>query len=555
MLSATLLLAVATPGKRDDQRASAPAPARNGRVTPAARPLSHAAPEVLLGNRLFFETRFAQFFFQRCNGDVNKDLTAGDTVVNEVEGAMGTGRESPFRGQSINCRQCHLGDDLIAEEPLAGRTYCDFSRRSLIPARDDGLTRTPRNSPLMINLGLAREVPMLLHFDGEFATHEDLVVATLTGRNFGWLPTEAPVAARHVARVVREDEGIDPKDIVHPVRGGIPYRTVMRGTDPDLPPSLRIPPEYRIDVATASDEQVVYAVAKLMHAYMDSLRFGTTNTGRDTDSPYDLFLQKNRMPEQPEGNESDLAYTQRLLSYIEQHEQFEWVSDDDVEFELHQQSFQFGPTELQGLKIFFRNCVACHTPPQFTDYHLHNTGVSQVEYDAIFGAGAFAALEIPGLAARNAEFDAYLPASFEHPKASGRFRSPASADKPGWVDLGVWNVWANPDMPKPQAALRRTLCDLGRPTPKDCTPAAVLPLTIAHFKTPSIRDLGQSFPYLHSGSKDTIEDVIRFYLATSELARQGKLRNGSPEVAAIRLATGDVAPLAAFLRALNEDYH
>ena len=39
----------------------------------------------------------------------------------------------------------------------------------------------------MVGFGLPREAPVLLHFDGEFATAEDLTIASFTGRNFGWL--------------------------------------------------------------------------------------------------------------------------------------------------------------------------------------------------------------------------------------------------------------------------------------------------------------------------------------------------------------------------------
>jgi cytochrome c peroxidase len=70
-----------------------------------------------------------------------------------------------------------------------------------------------------------------------------------------------------------------------------------------------------------------------------------------------------------------------------------------------------------------------------------------------------------------------------------------------------------------------------------------------------VRDLGQSNPYFHSGAFNTIEDALHFYLKASKLARGGKLRNGSPEIAGIHLAPADIAPLAAFLRSLNEDYH
>lgn len=77
---------------------------------------------------------------------------------------------------------------------------------------------------------------------------------------------------------------------------------------------------------------------------------------------------------------------------------------------------------------------------------------------------------------------------------------------------------------------------------------------MAIFKTASVRDLGHSNPYFHSDAFDTIEDALHFYVDVSALARAGKLRNGSPEIAGIHLAPKDIAPLAAFLRSLNEDY-
>lgn len=529
--------------------------------------LSSSDAEVQLGDRLFFESRFAQFFFARCNGDVNATLVAADPVVQQAPRAVGAAMDGPFRGQSMNCRQCHFGDDFLAENPLAGRTYCDFTRRSPIPKRNDGLTRTPRNAPLMIDLGLPREAPMLLHLDGEFVTQEDLVLDTMTGRNFGWLPTEAATAATHAARVIREDTGVNPRHVTYGQGGrGIPYRVVMLGTDPHIPRDLRLPERYRLDVASASDDEILLLVARLMHAYMDSLRFGTTKTGRESNSPYDVFLEKNHLPSGPSSGETALAYAGRLLGLIQkQRAGLQWVTSDDGEFELHTQEFQFGPTELKGLEIFFTragaehrahagNCVVCHTPPRFTDYTVHNNGVSQVEYDGIFGSGAFAALDVPGLPARSAQFDRYLPASPKHPNATGRFKSAPSADKRGRTDLGVWNVFANPDMPKPQAALTRIFCGRPGPASKRCTPETVLPLTIATFKTPAIRDLGQSNPYFHSGAMDTIADVLRFYVKTSDLARAGKLRNASPELSGVHLDATDLAPLGAFLRSLNEDY-
>ena len=48
--------------------------------------------------------------------------------------------------------------------------------------------------------------------------------------------------------------------------------------------------------------------------------------------------------------------------------------------------------------------------------------------------------------------------------------------------------------------------------------------------------------------------MVRFYIRSAALMRAGKLRNGAPELADMRLHDDDVGPLAAFLRALNEDY-
>jgi len=547
------------------------------RASDDVRRLSAASPEVRVGDRLFFDARFAQFFFEHSHGDVNAKLAAGDPVIDRMPFTAAQSLTSPFRGQSMSCRQCHLGDDFLLEEPLAGRTYCDFSRRTPIPRREDGLTTTARNSPLMVNIGLPRNVPMLLHFDGEFATAEDLVVDTLIGRNFGWLPGEHATAVAHIADVIRRDDGTNPRQVTYPAGGGVPYRVVLLGSDPKLPSSLQICRDYRLDVATASDAQILQAVAKLMHAYMDSLRFGTTNTGRRSPSPYDVFLEKNHLPSIPESGESGAGYAGRLLARIDDRKHPTWVTPDDAEFELHEQPFQFGPDELRGLQLFFAraaatqpsaparaggaetgvhagNCVACHPPPQFTDYRLHNNGVSQMEYDRIFGAGAFAALDVPVLHARDAAFDAYLPPSPVHPHATGRFRAVPAAARPGYADLGVWNVLANSDLPKPQSAITRMLCEQLALAATDCTPARLLPLSIGYFKTPSVRDLGQSYPYFHSGAMDTIEDVLRHYVVTSELARARKVRNASPELAAVHIDGGDIAPIAAFLRTLNEDY-
>ena len=87
-----------------------------------------------------------------------------------------------------------------------------------------------------------------------------------------------------------------------------------------------------------------------------------------------------------------------------------------------------------------------------------------------------------------------------------------------------------------------------------CEPEAVLSLNGGDFQD-GVRPRPGSIQSLFSlRHRDTIEDTLRCYMTASRLAREGKLRNGSPEIAGIHLNPTDIASLAAFLRSLNEDY-
>ena len=168
------------------------------------------------------------------------------------------------------------------------------------------------------------------------------------------------------------------------------------------------------------------------------------------------------------------------------------------------------------------------------------------------GAGRFARLSIPGLATRNGNYDQFLPATESHPAALEPFRAIPSRGKPSLTDLGAWNVFANPDMPGAQAKIRTILCD--DQVPCSLPDATLLERAIARFKTPGLRDLSHSAPYMHNGQFDTLTDIIEFYRDTSGQAREATLRNGDAQLQGIALNAGDVASLVAFLKSLNEDY-
>jgi hypothetical protein len=563
-------------------------------------------------------------------------LAAGDPVLHQLQTVAGT-VPGPFRGLSMNCRACHLVDEM--NSTLGNRTYCDFTTRSPVPLIGDGRTSTPRNSPLLVDALLPRSTPMFLHLDGQFASPHDLIIGTLTGRNYGWKPTEYATAVAHIAHIIRDDDGSDAL-AQGKFGGGYSYSDLFNpNSDHPVNPIYRIDLQYLLGDLTianlanpgyVTDGAILEDVTALIQAYLETLVFAQDFDGNFIGSPYDVFLIKNGLPQQPATNETPLQYSQRLLALIQQLPAPQYVTDPaDGHFTTHHQLFQFGPLELAGLKIFFAlgpapasggghtgNCVACHSPPAFTDFVFHNTGAAQEEYDSIHGAGFFNHLYVPDLSARQENYDTWLPPTTNHPHATGRFITPPSKSNPELADLGLWNVFANPDFPAPQAGLQQILLGLlpapqtrieqvsiignnfslssaggatgwtyrilsstdltltlanwnilsnfnfsadGRfnfasPVITDAAQAyyalapqaapaeEILPLTLARFKTPTVRDLGQSQPYLHTGRKNTIEDVVQFYLEFSGMARAGTVRNADPQMKLISLDSAVVTP-------------
>jgi cytochrome c peroxidase len=68
------------------------------------------------------------------------------------------------------------------------------------------------------------------------------------------------------------------------------------------------------------------------------------------------------------------------------------------------------------------------------------------------------------------------------------------------------------------------------------------------FKTPTLRDLADTAPYMHDGSKKTLAEVVDFY-------DDGGIKNSNldPKIKPIGLTDAEQADLVAFLNALNGD--
>ena len=142
-----------------------------GTLVPLALVEAPDPPEVTIGERLFLETRFSQYFATHSNENVNQPLSQGDPTVNYVQTTT-VKFLGPFAGKSMNCRSCHFVDEFAEEDGGGNRTYADFTRRSPVPPREDGRLTSSRNALNMVDSSIPRSAGLLLHGDGEFATLE-----------------------------------------------------------------------------------------------------------------------------------------------------------------------------------------------------------------------------------------------------------------------------------------------------------------------------------------------------------------------------------------------
>lgn len=382
---------------------------------------------------------------------------------------------------------------LVDEDPQGIRAYVDFLPRSWVPWRSQDPRREGgRNSPTILDCA---EMPRL-HYDGEFPTLEALVKKTMSTRNLGWLPGEEGKAFDQAYTVILSDQG----------EGEGAEGTYLE----------QFKNVYKVDLKPLKRDEVIDWIARSMADYMRSLK-----TKRD--SPYDGFVKANALDAGPAEGEKPGAFAGRLI---------EKVNTLEKEGKLALTA-GFGADALAGFKLFFReggkgpsgNCGSCHVPPLFTDHSFHNTGVTQSEYDLLHGDGAFAELSIPQAASAS--------------RPMKRFSDRPLKTDPQIADLGFWNT-----VDLKSSTLRRS----GE------SDDAFLDRMIGAFKTPTLRNLSFTQPYMHNGAFPTLESALEDLVRTSQLAREGKVRSAAPEFAGMGITNGDIAPLVAFLKSLNEHY-
>lgn len=158
------------------------------------------------------------------------------------------------------------------------------------------------------------------------------------------------------------------------------------------------------------------------------------------------------------------------------------------------------PAARQGLKLFVgrANCRLCHSGPNFTDGEFHNIGIAPLRGSP--SPGRFAAID-------EVRRDPYnMKGPFSDDPSSG-------AKKLDYL--------------------------------------AKLQETWGQFKTPTLRNVAKSAPYMHQGQFKSLQEVVRFYSTL-----QGRVPAGHSEpfvLVPLMLSPDELAALVAFLESLTDE--
>ena len=166
-------------------------------------------------------------------------------------------------------------------------------------------------------------------------------------------------------------------------------------------------------------------------------------------------------------------------------------------------STAISPSAQRGLKIFIGrgNCRVCHNGPNLTDEEFHNTGVPPL-------SGGFL-------------------------EDAGRYKGAELLRRDPFNSLGAFS-----DARDGATAQRlRTLLNSSEQW--------------GAFKTPGLRNVALTAPYMHQGQFATLEDVLRFYSTLEEQTGMG--HHQETILVALGLGDGELADLVHFLEALTDN--
>jgi cytochrome c peroxidase len=371
------------------------------------------------------------------------------------------------------CVSCHLPDHGFSS---AGRFDVD------------DFSRTRRHSQTLIDSALSPS----FHWDGEFASIEELVFARLT--------PDASAADAPGASTGTSSDGYGsstssavPKEAAPPAQAAEPPPPL---DDEEVKPPVVDPSGYAVPTRRA------VAVRERRDAAREDRRhvLGKLRTPNDPESKLDAVTVSNRIEidgRYAEGfahafgsrqvttariAEAITAYVKTLRSGTSAYDRF--ASGDER---------ALSDAAKRGLELFRgrAGCVQCHAMtgarPAFTDHEFHNTGISARARLRHVSTGAGDSL-------------AAEPVTIALPRDLGR----------------------------------------GRMTSRPAEDAA--------FKTPTLRDVALRAPYMHDGSIETLARVVRRYAAGGTADS-----NLDPRIRRFEASDRDVADLVEFLESLTSD--
>lgn len=272
---------------------------------------------------------------------------------------------------------------------------------------------------------------------------------------------------------------------------------------------------HRLDIAhvVASNEDLKTAYQE---AFGDAPKFLDINRIIDrTDLNFTLGQNQKELWDQIAGEDQEKinllfvnvgkaleAYQGFLESYNSDFDKFSaslLESRDFIESE-------FSKSAQRGLKLFIgkAQCVECHSGKLFSNGDFHNIGLPIIEQDKI----------------DEGRSDGIITLSKDIFSAAGPFNDPNNVE-----------------------AIRR-LKFLAKPENM-----------LGAFKTPSLRNVAITAPYMHDGRFDTLEQVVKFYSKKEEIGNKQRLlgeREATMDLIP-NLSAQEIGDLVSFLKTLNSE--
>ena len=210
------------------------------------------------------------------------------------------------------------------------------------------------------------------------------------------------------------------------------------------------------------------------------------------------------------------------------------------------------PAAKRGAKLFVGKaaCVDCHSTPLFSDQIFHNVGVPQT------GAFVPTVEECPAGGWCDCVTDDTddpqncLPKGYR--EGLRRLQANTFRRDSLWSDDAECQSHAGDHLDPTYAAEHPDECDgrVGAYTRLIALGAAKSSL-VGRWRTPSLRDVAQTAPYMHDGLYHTLDDVVWHYNLGGEQA--GVVGEKDPRLRPLLLTDREISDLTAFLETLTSD--